>query len=373
MGDLNPDISILVPIYNDGKYIRQCVESVLGQSHKDFELWLFNNGSTDDSSAIARSYSDSRIHHVDFPENIGAPTILSHYARQMKGTYVKILSADDMLLPDGLSLLLDAFRADDSIELVFASMVSMNESGRVSPRNILRSQNFTDHLELARYVIGKGNPFRYPTAMFRRSVTERGNWNNAFGRWWDMVLWLSMIFSGVAYSSIDAPVAAYRLRKGYGNASHYKGQEALSEFAFEYEMMIEWMAHALPRDVFDYLDQKYARDGNYPCEEHERSVLQPAVFGLYLLREQFPRTLNIDLSVKTGLRLLFRSMNEANSTEAVRMRYGLDALRLRDTMREYYSDVPLSIRNKQWQIFRELWQERGLLAALRRTYHHFIR
>lgn len=60
-------ISVIVPIYNVGPYLRQCIDSILAQTYKDLEILLIDDGSTDQSSAIADSYSDprTRVYHSE--------------------------------------------------------------------------------------------------------------------------------------------------------------------------------------------------------------------------------------------------------------------------------------------------------------------
>ena len=55
------DISIIVPIYNASKYLKKCLDSLVNQTKKELEFILINDGSTDDSESIIKSYNDSRI------------------------------------------------------------------------------------------------------------------------------------------------------------------------------------------------------------------------------------------------------------------------------------------------------------------------
>ena len=59
----SPDISIIVPVYNSGKWLNRCIDSILAQTYADFEVLLINDGSTDNSPAICDEYAarDSRI------------------------------------------------------------------------------------------------------------------------------------------------------------------------------------------------------------------------------------------------------------------------------------------------------------------------
>lgn len=65
-------VSIFVPYYNDCAFLRDCIDSILNQSYKNFELILLDHASTDGSSQIAKAYTDGRIKHISLQKNLGA-------------------------------------------------------------------------------------------------------------------------------------------------------------------------------------------------------------------------------------------------------------------------------------------------------------
>lgn len=91
-----PWLSIVIPIYNAEKYLGKCLDSIVMQTYKSFEVLLVDDGSTDRSSDICRRYSekDSRIHYIK-KENGGAYQTRIYGAEQAKGTYVTFCDADD--------------------------------------------------------------------------------------------------------------------------------------------------------------------------------------------------------------------------------------------------------------------------------------
>ena len=95
-------ISVLIPVYNSRKTIRETIDSVLGQTFPDFELLLMDDGSTDDSAEIIQSYTDSRIryipcgHHFVETFNRGIDTA--------QGKYIALLDHDDLMLPHRLKV-----------------------------------------------------------------------------------------------------------------------------------------------------------------------------------------------------------------------------------------------------------------------------
>ena len=98
----NPLVSVLLPVYNAQGYLRESIESILGQTFADFELIIINDGSTDDSKAIMDSYADTRIVIID-QKNAGLPVSLNRAIAKAKGKYLARQDADDVSLPTRLS------------------------------------------------------------------------------------------------------------------------------------------------------------------------------------------------------------------------------------------------------------------------------
>ena len=100
---MNPDISIIIPIYNAGKTIQKCVDSVLNQTYPSFELILVDDGSTDDSRKRCECYSatDKRI-KTFHQKNKGVSEARNAGLAQASGKYIFFLDSDDELYPDTL-------------------------------------------------------------------------------------------------------------------------------------------------------------------------------------------------------------------------------------------------------------------------------
>ena len=96
-----PEISIVVPIYNCDKFLRGCLQSVLDQTFDSYEVLMVNNRSTDSSEQIAREFEkkDSRFRLIQCKSGLAGSTrnIGIHAAR---GKYLAFLDGDDKLLPD---------------------------------------------------------------------------------------------------------------------------------------------------------------------------------------------------------------------------------------------------------------------------------
>ena len=97
-----PNISVVLPVYNGSRYLRTSIESVLDQTYSDFELIVWDDGSTDESVAIAKSYSDPRIQVFVSERNKGLFTTLNLAIQKSKGAYIRLWSQDDIMKPECL-------------------------------------------------------------------------------------------------------------------------------------------------------------------------------------------------------------------------------------------------------------------------------
>ncbi len=96
-----PFLSVIVPIYNAEKYLRECLDSIVNQTYKDYEIILVNDGSTDKSPQICRKYQE-KYHNVMVvnKENGGLVSARKAGLAKAKGEYIGWVDADDCVVPD---------------------------------------------------------------------------------------------------------------------------------------------------------------------------------------------------------------------------------------------------------------------------------
>lgn len=98
------DISIIVPIYNASKYLKKCLDSLVNQTKKELEFILINDGSTDDSESIIKSYNDSRIKYFK-RSNHGIGKTRNFGISKSTGKYIMFLDSDDYLEENSCEIL----------------------------------------------------------------------------------------------------------------------------------------------------------------------------------------------------------------------------------------------------------------------------
>lgn len=99
-------VSIIIPIYNAGKYLTQCLESIIMQTYKDFEVLLIDDGSSDSSVEICKTIVDrDKRFHYHYKENGGVSSARNYGLLHAKGQWICFVDADDWTTPDYLQTL----------------------------------------------------------------------------------------------------------------------------------------------------------------------------------------------------------------------------------------------------------------------------
>lgn len=122
-----PLVSVIVPVYNVEKDVRRCIESILAQTHTDFELLLVNDGSTDNSGALCRSFDDPRIRYFEKP-NGGLASARNYGLEHAQGEYLYCVDSDDYIEPDCLSFCIERQRETDADVVLCGYFMDNGES-----------------------------------------------------------------------------------------------------------------------------------------------------------------------------------------------------------------------------------------------------
>lgn len=127
-------ISIFTPVYNDARWLPGAIESVLAQTHPDWELVIGDNQSTDDVEAVVRAYDDPRIRFHRFPSHVPIDENFNRTARLVQFDWVQLLCADDRLRPACLERIARTIQdwpdSDDRLAMVLTACRRVDEVGR---------------------------------------------------------------------------------------------------------------------------------------------------------------------------------------------------------------------------------------------------
>lgn len=174
-----PLVCVLTPVYNMGQFLAECIECVLGQTYKNYEYIIVNNCSTDGSLEIALEYArkDSRIRVHNNVQFVGVIENHNSAFRLMSpaAKYCKVVSADDLILPDCLRKMVEFAEANPTAGIVGAYQLSGERvlwQGFEYPRTVLTGR------EICRRIFLKGDKtfgFGSPTSIMYRADLVRSS------------------------------------------------------------------------------------------------------------------------------------------------------------------------------------------------------
>lgn len=131
MSNTNPIITIGIPNYNYGHFIGETIESVLSQSFTDYEILIYDDGSTDDSVDIIRKNFGKYVSVIEGKVNKGLGVARNRLIEYARGKYILFLDSDDKLAPGALEALVDAIPGKDA---VIAKVKSFSEDPNIVPQ-----------------------------------------------------------------------------------------------------------------------------------------------------------------------------------------------------------------------------------------------
>ena len=125
-------VSVVVPIYNAEKYLKQCLDSIVNQTLKDIEIILIDDGSTDNSAEICKGYLEDARFRYFYKENEGLAAARQDGIEKAQGEYVGFVDSDDWLEPDMYKKMYEAAKSNDS-DIVFCGCVQNEDGHRFTP------------------------------------------------------------------------------------------------------------------------------------------------------------------------------------------------------------------------------------------------
>lgn len=122
-------ISVVLPTFNRDTYLPEAINSILGQTHKDLELIVVDDGSTDDTETLMDYFTnkDKRVRYLKLPKNMGIAYARNFGVEHAKGQYVAVMDSDDLSHPERLKKELKALKGD----FVYSSYYLADEHGTI--------------------------------------------------------------------------------------------------------------------------------------------------------------------------------------------------------------------------------------------------
>lgn len=211
---MSSSVTVVVPCYNYGRYLRQCVDSILSQD-VDLDVDVIDDASTDDTNAVgsALAAEDRRVIYRRHAHNVGHIGTYNEGLERAVGTYSLLLSADDMLAPGALRRAIDVLDSNPDAALLYGGVVQFNDvppdtSSLASPAVRIRAgASF-----VAQCCTEVWNPISTPAAIVRTSVQKSvGGYRPSLPHAGDREMWLRLATRGNVAELAGAVQAYYRV------------------------------------------------------------------------------------------------------------------------------------------------------------------
>ena len=199
----NPLFSIIVPCYNDGKYLREAIESVEECDENLYEAIIVNDGSTDAETLKVLSKLEAKNYHVIHQANKGLGAARNAGINCAKGEFILPLDSDNKVRPKYLTLSLEILKRDAEIGVVYGNAQFFGEK-----EGIWQVPKF----EIERFLVGN---FIDACAVFRREVWEQiGGFDEKMPQqgWEDWDFWVSAAEKNWSFEHLNEVVFDYRVR-----------------------------------------------------------------------------------------------------------------------------------------------------------------
>jgi teichuronic acid biosynthesis glycosyltransferase TuaG len=196
-------ISVIIPAYNSEHTLEEAISSAMAQSWKDLEILVMDDGSTDDSSRIARELADldDRIRLLPNEKNLGVEATRNRGLDLARGEWIAFLDADDAWLPDKLEKQMSRLRQTGG-DLSYTGYTFIDRDSRAIRRPYEVPESVQWRRFLAENVIGCS------TALFRKPDTIR--MRTGYGHE-DYVFWLELLRAGYRAVGVNEPLMRYRV------------------------------------------------------------------------------------------------------------------------------------------------------------------
>jgi glycosyltransferase involved in cell wall biosynthesis len=203
---MSPKVSVIIPMYNAAPYLAETLASVYAQTYQDFEVLLIDDGSTDDTLTVARSF-ESRA-RVLTQVNKGPSAARNLGFQHAQGEYLAWLDSDDLWHPDLLKTQVYYLEANSQVSLVYAESWAFIQHG--ASRVIVDKVGYAINPDLRLLLFGDCIPTN--TILMRRSCYEQlGGMNESLVRAEDYEYLMRIAYS-YNLAGIASPLAYYRWR-----------------------------------------------------------------------------------------------------------------------------------------------------------------
>ena len=231
-----PTVSVVMPVYNRSDLVGRAIESILNQTFTDFEFIIVDDGSTDNTPDVVRSYAkkDKRIRFLSYGQNRGVGYARQYGLDAARGEFVAVMDSDDLSLPDRLAATVRFLRKNPEFVGVSGQVriftdnmpasdikASVSHAPKIDSVTIKRSGH--------RYGLDLifSNSFQNTTALFRRAFVQKNNihYDLSLKNAEDYDFWASFVIKGGLLAELNETLGYIRIHKSYAPDYYNEMQE----------------------------------------------------------------------------------------------------------------------------------------------------
>ena len=212
----NPQVTIILPTYNRAQYLERAIKSVIDQTFMNWELIIWDDGSTDDTKAIVTSYPDKRIRYYS-DQNHGVAFARNRASEKASSKFIAFLDSDDQWFPNKLSIQMTAMQENPDLDFLFTNFMNVNIQKKTEDIEFKQYSSVMDSLGIEeRYngikivkdrfleCLAKVNFIATDTVLLKRELLEKiGGFNETLRNSEDFELWWRTGLSGAQIGFLD--------------------------------------------------------------------------------------------------------------------------------------------------------------------------
>lgn len=270
-------ISALMTVYNGGQYIKESITSILSQSYSTFELIIVNDGSTDSTERIIRSFKDSRIKLVTLHHNVGVGAAIIEGLKHVTGDIIAKVDADDIYCPDRFEVQSAYLNQNVSIDLVDSQIEYFTNSDVVAEtsrykhlKNVLEQQvnDILSGEDIEKYLYWFAC-ITHSTIMFRTRLLSKVSYNPTLRIGEDYDFFYRLNKNKIKMGKIPKVLGKIRVSENsttvverHNLISNFIGikEAEIRELCHSRQYIYIWGTGELGHQTYKYLMQEYSID-----------------------------------------------------------------------------------------------------------------
>ena len=284
-----PEISVVMPVYNGEKYLKEAIESILNQTYKDFEFLIVYDESTDETLSIIQEFQeqDERVVLINGDKE-GISGALNKGIEKARGKYIARLDADDISLPARFENQINHMKLL-KLDICGGHSLLIDSDGKINGIGMVPRSHDLCGLSMIFMV-----PFAHSSVMILKSFLIDSSLKY-IGKYEDFDLWARMFSAGAKFGNVDDVVVRYRVLKDSLSIVHAAGsrrdtRRVLKIFRIEHQKYLSEVIKHLEMGLLSEREKSLV--ARYLIN---RAITKFDLFGLYRLKDIALRIIVITL------------------------------------------------------------------------------